>query len=94
MSATNEFSQVSLRVPASLKESAFAKIKAHGLTPTEVFRDVLEYIDREDKMPVKKEILSYEDAELLKLAKAALENNDDVIEVSLDDLKKRLQISV
>ncbi|MBS1016882.1 type II toxin-antitoxin system RelB/DinJ family antitoxin [Acetobacter persici] len=92
MSATNEFSQISLRVPVTLKENAFAQIKAHGMTPTEVFRDVLEYIVREGKMPVRKEILSDEDAELLVRIKQALADDDEMIDVKPRDLRAALQL--
>lgn len=94
MSATNAFSHISLRVPTTLKDNAFEQIKELGMTPTEVFKDVLEYIVREGKMPVRKQILSDEDAELLALVKERLANPGKKIRVDLDDLSKRLHIEI
>lgn len=94
MSETNMFSHVNVRVAASLKDAAYAQIKELGMTPTEVFKDVLEYIVREGKMPVRKQILSDEDAELLALVKERLANPGKKIRVDLDDLSKRLHIEI
>ncbi|MBS1017249.1 type II toxin-antitoxin system RelB/DinJ family antitoxin [Acetobacter persici] len=91
---SESIAHISLRVPASLKDEAQAHIKAQGLTFTDVFKDVLEYIVKEGKMPVKREILSNDDRELLNLVKERLENPGKKIKVSLDELRKDLHIKL
>lgn len=68
----NATTQVSLRVDQSLKDAAYTKLKEFGVTPSDFFRDVLEYVVRENKLPVRKEVISDEDAELLALVKQRL----------------------
>lgn len=86
--------QLSLRMDDKLRDEVHAQLKEMGIKPSEAVRSFYEYIKNEKKLPFRHEILSHEDAELLRLARSALENDDDVIEVNLDELKKRLQISV
>lgn len=82
-----KYSHISLRVPKKLKDDAFEEIKSLGMTPTEVFRDVLEFIVKEGRVPVRKEIISDEDATLLDIVKKRLANPGESIPVTIEELR-------
>lgn len=47
MTSSNAISQVNLKVNTQLKENAYATLKELGTTPSDFFRDILEYVVRE-----------------------------------------------
>ena len=63
MTSSNAISQVNLKVNTQLKENAYATLKELGTTPSDFFRDILEYVVREKKLPIKRLTVSDEDAE-------------------------------
>ncbi len=76
---------LNLRIDDELKAESFAELEKLGITPSELLRQTLEYVVAHKKLPFKKTYLSDEDAQLLEIVKARL-NNPQSIKVSLDDL--------
>lgn len=74
MTSSNVLSQVNLKINTQLKESAYATLKELGTTPSDFFRDVLEYVVREKKLPIKRLTVSDEDAEFYELVRKRLKN--------------------
>ncbi|ACV76422.1 addiction module antitoxin, RelB/DinJ family (plasmid) [Zymomonas mobilis subsp. mobilis NCIMB 11163] len=79
-------SQISLRVDRNLKEAAYDQLKNLGVTPSDFFRDMLEYVVRENKLPVRRELISDEDADLLAMVKRRLKQPEKLKKVSFDEL--------
>ncbi len=78
---------VNFRVDDDLKEKSFSVLKAQGIAPTDFFTSVLEYIANTGRLPVKKVVLSDEDAELLALVRKRINDPEKMFEeISLDDL--------
>lgn len=86
MSGTAEklTAQISLKVDQDLKKEAYDKLKKLGVKPSEFFRDMLEYVVKENRLPVSKEIISADDLELLELAKERI--NEKRVRVQFNDL--------
>ncbi|WP_010512038.1 type II toxin-antitoxin system RelB/DinJ family antitoxin [Komagataeibacter europaeus] len=80
--------QISLVVDKAVKEKAYENLKRAGLKPSDMFRDVLHYIATTGEPPIKRELLSAEDRELLIEAKKVLANPGKITRVKLDDLDK------
>lgn len=79
-------SQISLRVDRNLKEAAYDQLKNLGVTPSDFFRDMLEYVVRENKLPIRRELISDEDADLLAMVKLRLKQPEKLKKVSFDEL--------
>ncbi|WP_406239922.1 type II toxin-antitoxin system RelB/DinJ family antitoxin (plasmid) [Acetobacter orientalis] len=95
LTKNNSFiSQVNIKLDSALKENAYATLKQLGTNPSDFFREMLEYVVREKKLPIKKVILSDEDEELLALAKEALASDEPDIEVDINDLSRTLHIEI
>lgn len=62
-------SQINIRVDKKLKEKSYEILKSHGVIPSEFLTDMLEYVVKTGKLPIKKVLLSEEDLELLEAAK-------------------------
>lgn len=78
---------VNFRVDEALKEKSYSILKEQGIAPTEFFTSVLEYIATTGKLPVKKALLSEEDAELLEIARKRIHDPKEMFEeITLDDL--------
>ena len=76
-----------MRLEADFKEESFRKVKELGTTPADLFRDVLEYVVRNNRLPIRKEVLNDDDAVLLDLVKNRLKNPGEIMRnVNLDDL--------
>ncbi|MBF0892752.1 type II toxin-antitoxin system antitoxin, RelB/DinJ family [Gluconobacter sp. LMG 1744] len=75
-----------VRLDADFKEEAFAKVKELGTTPTDLFKDVLSYVLKNNRLPVSTEVLSDEDAQLIKLARERLAEPNKFKKVNLHDL--------
>ncbi|GCD57145.1 type II toxin-antitoxin system RelB/DinJ family antitoxin [Acetobacter pasteurianus] len=78
MTSSNAISQVNLKVNTQLKENAYATLKELGTTPSDFFRDILEYVVREKKLPIKRLTVSDEDAEFYALVRERLKNPDKI----------------
>ncbi|HGI7032732.1 TPA: type II toxin-antitoxin system RelB/DinJ family antitoxin [Klebsiella aerogenes] len=78
---------VNFRVDENLKTQSYAVLKEQGVSPTDLFTSVLEYIANTGKLPVQKVILTDEDAELLEIARKRLSSPKEMFEeITLDDL--------
>ena len=78
---------VNFRVDDTLKEKSYAIMYELGVSPTDIFKNVLQYIADTGKLPVKTVIVSEEDADLLALVKKRLADTKDMFEeITLDDL--------
>ncbi|GBQ52653.1 type II toxin-antitoxin system RelB/DinJ family antitoxin (plasmid) [Komagataeibacter sucrofermentans] len=58
-------SAVTFRVDDALKSAAVAKLSAHGLSLSDVLRDTLAYIAETGQPPVKRRLVTDEDASML-----------------------------
>lgn len=87
MTSTNSLSQVNIKINSNLKESAYATLKELGTNPSDFFRDLLEYVVREKKLPIKKVTLSDEDEELLEIVRHRLANPGKRTRVTIDELR-------
>lgn len=94
MTSNSSLAQVNIKINSNLKENAYAALKQLGTNPSDFFREMLEYVVREKKLPIKKVILSDEDEELLALAKEALASDEPDIEVDINDLSRTLHIEI
>ncbi|AEH63641.1 type II toxin-antitoxin system RelB/DinJ family antitoxin [Zymomonas mobilis] len=81
-----KMSQISLRIDQDLKENAYDKIKNFGTTPSDLIRDIFKYIVQENKLPIRKKIISAEDAELLSIVKSRLKEPAKLKKVTFDEL--------
>lgn len=86
--------QINNRIDQRIKEEGYAKLKEIGMSASQLFEGTLQYVINNGKPPFRVEVMSNEDTELLKLAKAALESDEPVIEVDLNDLRKTLHIKI
>jgi RHH-type rel operon transcriptional repressor/antitoxin RelB len=78
---------VNFRIDESLKEKSYSVLKEQGIAPTDFFTSILEYVATTGKLPVKKALLSEEDAELLALVRKRINDPKEMFEeVTLDDL--------
>ena len=78
---------VNFRINDSLKEKSYAVLKEQGVTPTDLFTNVLEYIASTGKLPVKQVLLSEEDAKLLEVVRKRINDPREMFEeITLDDL--------
>lgn len=85
---TNGKTQISLVVDKAVKEKAYAILKEKGHKPSDIFRDVLEYITQHGEPPLKKALISDEDRELLAEAKRVLANPGKITKVPLHELTR------
>ncbi|GAN84028.1 type II toxin-antitoxin system RelB/DinJ family antitoxin [Novacetimonas hansenii] len=85
---SREKTQISMVVDKAVKDKAYENLKQAGLKPSDIFRDVLHYIATTGEPPIKKELLSAEDRELLIEAKKVLANPGKITRVKIDDLDK------
>ena len=77
---------ISFRIPMEVKNSVKPILEANGISVSELCQSVLEYVAETGKIiPVKKELLSEEDRELVKLARERLSEVGS-IPVKLEDL--------
>ena len=76
---------ISFRIPTEVKDSVKPILEANGISVSELCQSVLEYVAETGKIPVKKELLSEEDRELIKLARERLSELGS-IPVKLEDL--------
>lgn len=77
---------VNFRVDDMIKMQAYQVLQGQGITPTELFTNVLKYIMQTGKIPVKSAILSEDDAQLLAIAQQRSQEKHKFREISLDDL--------
>ena len=78
---------VNFRVNDDLKQKSFEILKEQGVSPTEFFTGILQYIANTGNLPVRSVLLSAEDEELLTLARQRMNDSDEMFEeISLDDL--------
>ena len=78
---------VNFRVEQALKEKSYSVLKEQGISPTELFINVLEYIATTGKLPVQKALLSEEDIELLTVVRKRINDSKEMFEeITLDDL--------
>ena len=76
-----------LEVDEALKEKSYSILKEQGISPTDFFTNILEYVATTGKLPVQKALLSEEDAELLALVRKRMNDPKEMFEeVTLDDL--------
>ena len=76
---------ISFRIPTEIKNSVKPILEANGMSVSELCQSVLEYVAETGNIPVKKELLSEEDRELVKLARERLSEISS-IPVKLEDL--------
>lgn len=76
---------ISFRISTEVKNTVKPILEANGISVSELCRSVLEYVAETGKIPVKKELLSEEDRELVKLARKRLAEVGS-IPVKLEDL--------
>lgn len=78
---------VNFRIDEALKEKSYSVLKEQGISPTEFFTNVLEYIVATGKLPVQKALLSEEDTELLAIVRKRINDPKEMFEeITLDDL--------
>lgn len=76
---------VSFRVPAKIRDTAKPVIEANGMTVSELCQNVLTYVAKTGKLPIKKVLVSDEDEELIRIARERLLEPGE-ISVRLEDL--------
>ena len=78
---------VNFRINDSLKEQSYTVLKEQGVTPTEFFTNVLEYVAKTGKLPVQKTLLSDDEATLLEVVRKRIQDPKEMFEeITLDDL--------
>jgi RHH-type rel operon transcriptional repressor/antitoxin RelB len=77
--------QVSYKIPQEMKDEAYAVLKSMGIKPSDAIRDYFAYIVKNRDTPVKKELMSAEDREILAIIRER-KKNPQMVRVSLDDL--------
>lgn len=76
---------ISFRIPLEVKNSVKPILEANGMSVSELCQSVLEYAAETGKIPVKRELLSEEDRELIRLTLERL-TEPGSIPVKLEDL--------
>lgn len=84
--------QTNNRIDERIRDAGYAVLKEIGMSPAELFEGCLEYVIKHHKPPFKREIVSEEDAELLMMVKAALADDDEIIDVPRDKLREVLRL--
>ncbi len=82
-------SAVTFRVDDALKASAVEKLAAQGMSLSDVLRDTLAYIAETGRPPVKRQLVTDEDAALLDIVRERLANPAPRHRMSLNELKAR-----
>lgn len=82
-------SAVTFRVDDALKSAAVAKLSAHGLSLSDVLRDTLAYIAETGQPPVKRRLVTDEDARLIEIVRVRLADPAPRHRMTLAELKAR-----
>ncbi len=76
---------ISFRIPSEVKQSVKPILEAQGISVSELCQTVFEYVAKTGQIPVKKELMSQEDRELIEIAKKRLAEPGSIA-VRLEDL--------
>lgn len=77
--------QVSYKILQDMKNEAYAVLKSMSIKPSDAIRDYFAYIVKNRDIPVKRELMSAEDQEILAIIRER-KQNPQMVRVSLDDL--------
>ena len=78
---------VNFRVDDSLKVKSYQVMDQLGVSPTDLFKQVLQYIADTGKLPVRSIVVSDEDADLYALVKKRIHDPKEMFEeITLDEL--------
>lgn len=77
---------INFRIDEDLKAEAYRRLAELGVTPSELIRQTFEYVVQTGRLPVRQEVLTEEDHELLMVVRERLASSLPSIPVSLDDL--------
>lgn len=73
-------SNVNFRVDDALKKKSYAVLKELGVTPSELFKSVLQYVADTGKLPVKHVVVSEEDLKLLSMMREKIQEVEESLE--------------
>lgn len=82
-------STVTFRVDETLKAAAVEKLSAQGISLSDALRDTLAYIAETGRSPVKRQLVTDEDAHLLEIVRARLKNPAPKHRMTFAELKSR-----
>ena len=77
---------INFRIDEDLKAEAYRRLAELGVTPSDLIRQTFEYVVQTGRLPVRQEVLTEEDHELLTIVRERLASPLASIPVSLDDL--------
>lgn len=80
---------ITFRVDEALKASAIKKLSAQGISLSDALRDTLAYIAETGRPPVTRQLVTEEDAELLRLVRERLADPAPRHAMTLAELKAR-----
>ncbi|KJV37512.1 MULTISPECIES: type II toxin-antitoxin system RelB/DinJ family antitoxin [Acinetobacter] len=73
-------SNVNFRVDDVLKKKSYSVLKELGITPSELFKSVLQYVADTGKLPVKHIVVSEEDLKLLSMMRERIQEVEESLE--------------
>jgi len=82
-------SAVTFRVDETLKAAAVEKLSAQGISLSDALRDTLAYIAETGHAPVKRTLVTDEDAQLIEIVRQRLKNPAQKHHMTFAELKSR-----
>ena len=82
-------SAVTFRVDKTLKAAAIEKLSAQGISLSDALRDTLTYIAETGRSPVKRTLVTNEDAQMIEIVRERLENPAKKHRMTFAELKNR-----
>ena len=82
-------SAVTFRVDKTLKAAAIEKLSAQGISLSDALRDTLTYIAETGRSPVKRTLVTNEDAQMIEIVRERLKNPAKKHRMTFAELKNR-----
>lgn len=82
-------SAVTFRADKTLKAAAFEKLSAQGISLSDALRNTLAYITETGRSPVKRTLITDEDAQLIETVRECLKNPAQTHRMTFAELKSR-----
>ncbi|WP_438384485.1 type II toxin-antitoxin system RelB/DinJ family antitoxin [Asaia sp. BMEF1] len=82
-------SAVTFRVDEKLKAAAVEKLSVQGISLSDALRDTLTYIAETGRSPVKRTLVTDEDAQLIEIVRERLKNRARKHRITFAELKSR-----
>lgn len=79
--------QLNIRIEDHLKDEVNKLILESGHNPSDIIRNMYEYIQQTRIIPFTKEVLSHDDKELLEIVRERLANPGKITRVTIDELR-------